>query len=115
MDQDYERTSKQNQYVVSTQWKNVQGQMEYIELIFEENCKLSQGDKSKYFFLKTSTISKIHKLNLPRQFNQNYYKGNISVSRRMEHQCSIPCLGHISGWRWELHHASIKTKYTKRS
>ncbi len=48
--------------------------MEYIELIFKENCKLSQGDKSQYFFLKASNVNKNDKLNLPRQFNQNYYE-----------------------------------------
>jgi hypothetical protein len=89
--------------------------MEYIELIFEENCKLSQGDKSQYFFIKASNVKKNDNLNLPMQFNQNYYEAIISASRKMKHQCSIPCLGHISGWRWELHHASIKTRCTKRS
>jgi hypothetical protein len=40
----------------------------YIELIFEKNCKLSQGDKSQYFFIKASNVNKNDKLNLPRQF-----------------------------------------------
>ncbi len=50
------------------------GQMEYIELISKENCKLSQGDKSQYFFLKASNVNKNGKLNLSRHFNQNYYE-----------------------------------------
>ncbi len=45
-----------------------------LNLYFKENCKLSQGDKSQYFFLKASNVSKNDKLNLPRQFNQNYYE-----------------------------------------
>jgi hypothetical protein len=48
--------------------------MEYIEHIYEENCKLSQGNKSQYFLKKVSNVNKNDKLNLPRQFNQNYYE-----------------------------------------